>query len=96
MTEFAESIHSTRLSALLGEGGIIPPLHMRRRALDRAQIRAAVHRPSVVCSLNWVTRIKPTSSPSRREHDALTRRTLLDTAAPVIAERWPTLRGVGT
>ena len=28
--------------------------------------------------------------------DALTRRTLLDTAAPVIAERWPTLRGVGT
>ena len=28
--------------------------------------------------------------------DALTRRTLLDTGAPVIAERWPTLRGVGT
>jgi integrase len=28
--------------------------------------------------------------------DALTRRTLLDTAAPVIAERWPILRGVGT
>jgi integrase len=28
--------------------------------------------------------------------DALTRRTLLDTAAPVIAERGPTLRGVGT
>src|SRR6266540_2097854 len=28
--------------------------------------------------------------------DALTRRTLLDTAAPVIAERWPTVRGVGT
>jgi integrase len=28
--------------------------------------------------------------------DALTRRTLLDTAAPLIAERWPRLRGVGT
>jgi hypothetical protein len=28
--------------------------------------------------------------------DALTRRTLLDTPAPVIAERCPTLRGVGT
>jgi integrase len=28
--------------------------------------------------------------------DALTRRTLLDTAAPVIAERWPPLRGVRT
>ena len=27
----------------------------------------AFFRPSVVCSLNWVTRIKPTSSPSRRE-----------------------------
>src|SRR5215510_11728252 len=27
----------------------------------------AFFRPSVVCSLNWVTRIKPTSSPSSRE-----------------------------
>src|SRR6266403_986593 len=65
---------------------MMKPLSLSPAWAERSVI--AFFRFSVVCSLNWVTRIKPTSSPSRRERTERTwmRARVMETS---IGLSWP-------